>query len=206
MAVPRSGNTPTQSAALGFGYLRSGSRTAACGACGVLPGAIAVFVVVDPGLRVERRRACGAPRCPRATPPPPRGGSSACSLSLAASAAFASASASAARAFAAVSSASASRLSTFCDVGGDVLADPLGLDVPALVTPAARGENQRRDHDDRHDCDDDPNDGGAIHGGSFRGKSRAVVDAPANSDSLRRSCRNAAPAHRAHVDFGRLLH
>jgi hypothetical protein len=48
------------------------------------------------------------------------------------------------------------------DVCCQLLAHLLGLDVPALVTPVARGEHEPGEHDHRHDCDNDPY-GGVIH-------------------------------------------
>jgi hypothetical protein len=65
-------------------------------------------------------------------------------------------------------------------VRGEVLADALGLDMFALVALAAGREGQRREDDDGDHGNDDPDDGVALHGGSFRWNSRTVVDASAN--------------------------
>ena len=88
------------------------------------------------------------------------------------------------------------------DVCCQLLAHLLGLDVPALVTPAARGEHEPGEHDHRHDCDNDPY-GGVIHDSALSmGNTRATsLTHPLIADSLQGRCRNVARRTRAHCRF-----
>ena len=92
------------------------------------------------------------------------------------------------------------------DVRGELLAHLLGLDVPALVTPASRGEDERGEHDHRHDCDNDPNGGVLFMAVPFVGNPGTSLTHPLIPDSLRGGCRNPACRTGRVVDLGRLLH
>ncbi len=219
MAVPRSGNTPTRSAALGWGYLRRVSCLAASCCGGGLIGAAPAQRTSDPrpGHRPRRRRrassgpvgqpACGALRCLRGKQRRPHDG---LGLSLEPGSLRRLCLGLSLRGTGLRGRFIRERLALvdLLHMCGDVLAHLLGLDVSALVSLAPRREHDSREHNHRHNCDDDPKRW-LFMAVPFVGKSRWSLTHPLISDSLRERhtevCAGCEVPHMAHCRFGPTL-